>query len=349
MEIKAIYNNIADVPLPLAVWLATDEYKYGKYPNEISTTTMMKSPRYIIGSRRVQFPEDFPEHLHIPASNGLFDVMPDIQSKIKARIGTAIHSSVELSWTDLKYRTIALELLGYSKDTTDNVVINPDPTQKLSPFALPVYLEQRVYRELDNFVISGQFDFVINGNLHDIKTTSTYVWQSGCMDEKYILQGSIYRWLNPEIITGDTITINFVFTDWTAFKVQSTENYPPYMVMGRTYKLMSLEETEAYLRNKIKLLNKHWLDPLHLIPCCTEKDLYTSPSKFKYYKKGYREGARATKVFDTMAAASAYKAEQGHIGDILEVRGKAFYCDFCNPEETSQTEIVSPELNIEFE
>ena len=72
----------------------------------------------------MQFPQDFPEHLHIPTSNGLFDAMPDIQSKTKARIGTAIHSSAELSWTDLKFRTIALELLGYSKDTTDNIVIN---------------------------------------------------------------------------------------------------------------------------------------------------------------------------------------------------------------------------------
>lgn len=347
MSNKPIYSNIALVPLPLAVWLATDEYKYGKYANEISTTTIMRSPRYIIGSRRIQCPQDFPEHLHIKPDSDTPLVMPDIQQFVKARIGTAIHNAAELAWTNRRFLDSSLQFLGYPEEVIKNVLINPEPEQ-INENSLPVYIETRAYKELDGFVISGQFDFIVNGNLHDIKTTSSYVYQTDCMAEKYILQGSIYRWLNPELITGDKITINYVFTDYkTPFK--PTEGYPPFMVMGKQYPLMSLDETEAYLRNKIKLLKKHWEDPLHLIPCCTEKDLYNTPSKFKYYKKGYTEGARASKVFDSLSAASAYKNEQGNIGDIIEVKGKAFYCDFCDPNETSNISLVGQEPDIEFE
>ena len=56
-------QNQTNLPLPLAVWLATDEYQYAKFANEISTTTLLKSLRYIIGSRRAMYPDEFPEHL----------------------------------------------------------------------------------------------------------------------------------------------------------------------------------------------------------------------------------------------------------------------------------------------
>lgn len=348
MQVQTVYKNTANVPLPLALWLAVDEYKYGKYSNEISTTALMKSPRNIIGNRRMLYPSDFPEHLRLPEVTPDTMLIPDILDNYKARLGTAIHSAVENNWNNPVLRETGLKLLGLPENTITKVKVNPKP-EELEPDTLPVYLEQRSYKEIDGFVVSGQFDVIVNGHLHDIKSTSTYVWQTGVMDDKYILQGSIYRWLNPELITSDELTINFVFTDWQQFKVKSTENYPSSPCMGKTYKLMSLDETEAYIRNKLKLVHKHWLDPLHLIPCCTEKDIYNSPSKYKYYKKGYTEGARATKVFDTYAAASAYKAEQGNIGDIIEVKGKAFYCDFCNPEETSNTTIVSEHQNIVFE
>lgn len=344
---EPVYNNKANVPLPLALWLAVDEYKYGKYPNEISTTTLLRSPRYIIGSRRMLFPNDFPEHLRNPAPT-ITQILelPDIQSRLKSRIGTAIHSSAEYAWNHMY--DVGLELLGFPKAVIERVLINPEPSE-LKENSLPVYMEQRAYRELDGFVISGQYDFVIDGNLHDIKSTSTYVWQTGVNDEKYILQGSIYRWLNPEMITGDELTINFLFTDWQAFKAQSTEGYPSYAVMGKKYKLMSLEETEAYLRNKIKLLHKHWNDPLELIPCCTEKELYSSPPKYKYYKKGQANQPRATKVFDNYAAASAYMNQQGNVGEIVEFKGNPFYCDFCIPQEVPDTKIVKQESEIEFE
>lgn len=324
-------QNNTNLPLPLAVWLATDEYKYAKYANEISTTTLLKSPRYIIGSRRAMYPDEFPEHLRPKPSTEI--IIPDIQERIASRMGTAMHSSLEYAWIN-NYQN-ALKDLGYPESMIKRIRINPEPSS-LEPDDLPVYLENRAYREIEGFVVSGQFDIIIDGELHDLKTTSTYSWTSGCNDEKYIMQGSIYRWLNPELITKDTITINFIFTDWRKLDATTNPDYPPAKCFYKQYKLWSLQDTEAWLRNKLKTLNKYWLSPLEQIPCCTEKDLFSKESTFKYYKNGFMEGKRATKNFATMNDALLYRAKNGYMGDIIEFKPDPFMCPFCNPIEVEQ-------------
>ena len=322
-------QNQTNLPLPLAVWLATDEYQYAKYANEISTTTLLKSLRYIIGSRRAMYPDEFPEHLRPEPTTEI--VIPDIQERIASRMGTAMHSSLEYAWTN-NYAE-AMKELGIHQNTIDKVVINPETVK---PDQIPVYLEQRGYRELEGFTVSGQFDIIVDGELHELKTTSTYSWTSGCNDEKYIMQGSIYRWLNPDLITKDTITINFIFTDWRKLDSMTNPNYPPAKCFYKQYKLWSLTDTEAWLRNKLKQLNKYWHMPLEQIPCCSEKELFSKPSTFKYFKTGYTEGKRATKNFDTMNEALAYRAKNGYQGDVIEFKPDPFMCPYCNPNEVAQ-------------
>nr|DAV68813.1 MAG TPA: protein of unknown function DUF3799 [Caudoviricetes sp.] len=324
-----MFQNQTNLPLPLAIWLATDEYQYAKYANEISTTTLLKSPRYIIGSRRAMYPEQFPEELRPESTTEI--IIPDIQEKIASRMGTAMHSSLEHAWTH-NYAE-AMRSLGIHQNTIDKIVINPETVNKDQ---IPVYLEQRAYRELEGFTISGQFDIIVDGELHDLKTTSTYSWTSGCNDEKYIMQGSIYRWLNPELITADTITINFIFTDWRKLDSITNPNYPPAKCFFKQYKLWSLADTEAWLRNKLKTLHKYWNSPLEQIPCCTEKDLFSKASTFKYFKTGYEEGKRATKNFDTMNEALAFRAKNGYQGDVIEFKPEPFMCPYCNPAEVAQ-------------
>lgn len=330
-----MYNNKHQIPLPLAVWLATDEYLYAKYPNELSATTLLKSSRYIMHSQRTMYPEAFPEHLRpvLVQDTGLD--YPDIQERIASRVGTAIHDSVEKAWK-LNYKQ-ALLSLGYPEQVINRIKINPKPNE-LETDTIPVYSENRMYREIEveghKFTISGQYDMIIEGNLHDIKTTSTYSYETGCNDDKYMMQGSIYRWLNPELITGDTLTINFVFLDWKAFQSKSNEKYPPAKVYKREYKLLSLEETEMFIRNKLKIHVKHLDSPLEIIPCCSEKELFSSPPVFKYFKTGYEEGKRATKNFDSFIEASKYRADKGNFqGDIVEHKGNPFMCPCCNPDE----------------
>jgi len=42
------YANVSDVPLALAVFLATDSYDYNPDPNTVSATTLLKPIRQIV-------------------------------------------------------------------------------------------------------------------------------------------------------------------------------------------------------------------------------------------------------------------------------------------------------------
>lgn len=320
------FTNNHNIPLPLAIWLASDEYQYAKTVNEISTTTLMRSPRYIIATRRAMYPEQFkPELRLLPAEQDLF--LQDLTDRVSSRMGVAIHSSVD--WTINNRCKQALEALGCPSEVVDRVKVNPD-RETLSERDIAIFTEQRAYKPVRDFVISGQFDAVVNGEVQDIKSTSTFSWTSGAMDKKYVLQMSIYRWLNPEIITKDTCTINFIFTDWNKNYAFSRDDYPKSRAAGKTFQLLSLADTEAYVKDKLNQLKKYWNEPLATIPCCTDEDLYSAPPIYKYYKNGYEEGKRSTKNFDNYNEASLYRAKHNGTGEIIVDKGKPFKCPCCD-------------------
>lgn len=340
-------TNNHNVALPMAIWLISDDYVYGAEPNIISTTTLMRSPRYIIASIRAMFPEKFPEELRLtPVEQDMFSY--DIQDRVASRIGTAIHSSVD-TCLNTKYKSAMLRL-GYAESVVERILVNPEPEQ-IKPENVCIYTEKRSYRDIDGFTVSGQFDAVVDGTVHDIKTTSTFSYTSGCNDKKYIIQGSIYRWLNPGLITGNEIVINFLFTDWNKNYAFSREDYPKARATSKSYPLWSLEQTELYIQDKIAQLKQYWNSPLWEVPCCTEEDLYSGSSVvYKYYKTGYEEGKRSTRNFDNLAEATLYRSKQGGIGEIREERGKPFKCPCCDvssPNFFSTGSVNISELEIE--
>lgn len=132
---------------------------------------------------------------------------------VQSRIGSAIHDAIERAWTTNHVE--ALSLLGYPNKVIERIRINPDP-KHVTEDIIPVYLEQRANKQVGKYIISGKFDFVGDGRVEDFKSTSTFTAINNTNDEKYILQGSIYRWLNPQLITKDEMAIQFIFTDLTS-------------------------------------------------------------------------------------------------------------------------------------
>ena len=322
-----MFTNKTNLPLPMAIWLAHDEYMYAKTSNELSTTTLLKSPRHIIATRRAMYPEQFPSYL-------IGETVPvdiDVIDMAAARFGTAVHSAVENAITNGSKQ--ALAALGTPLSQAARLVVNPK-SNRLPDGSIPIYLEQRAWKEVGDFVISGQFDIVYNGQVQDIKTTGTYSWTSGINDDKYIKQLSIYRWLNPDIITKDTCRINFVFTNWNQHLAFNSDDYPQHRIMSKELPLMSIDETDLYIRHKLDILKQYWLSPLDEIPCCTEEELMHGVKiTYKYYKTGYVEGKRSTKNFDCITEAEKYKMQHGGLGDIVHQLGKLNYCPYCQPSK----------------
>lgn len=305
------YANTTGLPLSLAVFLATDHYDHSNAG--LSATALLKPVRQTVLTRRLP-----------PEEN-----ITDVADLIPSSLGTAIHDGIERAWTGDVQAT--LKKLGYPQKIAERIRVNPPRDEPLEDGVIPVYLEQRLFREIDGVTISGKFDFLAEGRLEDFKSTSTFAWTNGTKDEDYVLQASIYRWLDPELITADTMAINFIFTDWMKARAMADRNYPQQRMVQKVYKLMSLQETEAFIRGKLRDLDRANQLPEEELPRCTDKELWRSAPKFKYYKNPdtAAKGGRSTKNFDN--AHDAYKrlADDGHKGTVVEVPGQVKACLYC--------------------
>lgn len=305
-----MYTNDTDIPLGLAVWLLMDNYDYVTDENYISVTELMKPIKQIILGRR----------------NKEVSVT-DLADKIPSALGNAIHTAVESAW--LHHHKTALKLLGYPDDVIGRVLINPTKEQLASvDNAIPIYLEQRTKKEIAGFVVGGKFDMVAEGIVQDIKSTSAYTWVYGGREEDYILQGSLYRWLNPDKITEDFIRINFVFTDWQKVTAAQNPTYPNSRCKHKDFTLKSIAETEQWVINKLNLIKKYKNLPEDQIPECTDEELWLPEPKYKYYADPLNTTGRSTKNFTDYNEALAYQASKGK-GIVITEQGEPKRCGYC--------------------
>lgn len=310
---SAAYANVSEVPLALAVFLASDSYDYDDTPNTISATTLLKPLRQVILPAR------------IPAGEGL----PELAAQFKNRLGAALHDGIERAWKHNHEN--AMKALGYPKRVIDRIAINPTPEQlKGNPDLIPVYLEQRLKRKVGKWTITGKFDFIGEGKVQDFKSTSTFTYKNQVNAEKYTQQGSIYRWLDPKKITADEMEIHYLFTDWKAGMIRQDPNYPPKPFIKQTFPLLGLAETERFIKNKIGVIETYMDAPEDELPPCTDEDLWRSEPQFKYYKNGDITSKRSTKNFDSRQEAVIYMStEGGGKGAIKEVPGQVMACKYC--------------------
>jgi hypothetical protein len=305
-----ILTNDGKLSLSVAVWLASDSYDYNNDPNHLSATEIMKPIRQLILAPRVPSQE----------------VKFDIAERIPSAMGTALHDGIYNSWMDGGYLR-ALTRMGLSQNIIDRIVVNPESGTQIADNAIVVYQEQRLSRNLGKWVISGKPDFIGDGILEDFKSTGVYAYIKGRNEEKYCKQGSIYRWLAPDIIKSDYIIIQFIFTDWSKLRSMTEEKYPKSRILAHKVPLWSLEKTEAYIMGKLAQFEELYEAVQSDIPECTQEELWQDPSVFKYYKK---PGAkRSTRNFDSYHEAHERQLKDGNVGMIKEVKGQVKACLYC--------------------
>lgn len=309
----ATYTNDLKLGISVAVWLAHDEYDHDD--TTISATKLMKPIKQLILSSRV------------PASGNAS--LPDISGNIASHMGTAIHNGIEKAWTYNAYQSLIK--LGYPQAIAERVMVNPTKDELTKDKKIiPIYMERRSSKTIEGFTVSGKFDFVSEGKLEDFKSTGVYTYIHKTKDEDYRLQGSIYRWLNQDIITKPSMTIQYIFTDWKAFEYkQNPSNYPPSKMLGYPVKLMPIDETERYVRNKLIQIKDLSGKPESEMPSCTPKELWQKDPKWKYYKNPNKM-TRSTKNFNNSLAAHNRLADDGHVGKVVEIPGEVVACKFCD-------------------
>ena len=301
------FANPENIELPVAVFLASDTYNGNR--DGYSATALIRPVRQTILASRV---------------TGDTQTLLNLTDTLKSRIGTAIHAGLENAW--LNASAPALEALGLPAAIRSRIVVNPDP-DNLAPDALPIYLEQRTFKEVMGINIHGQFDIVFQGEVQDLKTTSTYQFLKQNKVNNFTLQGSIYRWLNPKIITKDTLAIHYILTDWSSNRTKDAA-YPKSPVITMRYPLMSPERTRIWVTQRLETLmalkDAHDAD----IPECTDEELWRSEPVYKYFRNPASK-ARSTANFETLAEAQARLAKDGHVGVIEEKKGEIRACKWC--------------------
>lgn len=301
------FTNKHNLSLIAQVFLVDDDYDY--VPNTISVTSLIKPVREIVLKKRVD-------------TAGL---SMDVSSLLASSLGSAIHTGIEVAWLQ-KYRT-NLTKLGWTEEQIDRIVINPERGTKLPFGSIPVYFEQRVQREIDGITITGKFDCCFDGVVRDNKSTSTFGYTNGTNNDKYILQCSIYRWLNPDIMTEDYCEIDYYFTDWSKARL-SDPNYPRVRATTVRLPLMPIDETEEYIRNRIALIKSNMEKKEEQIVQCNNEELWMGDPSYKYYSDPTKVTGRCTKRFSNPIEANAHKNLKGK-GVIVTDYPKAKACNFC--------------------
>lgn len=309
------YMNTSNVPLALAVWLATDNYDHNPDPMTISATTLLKPLRQIILPNRV------------PQQAGLVD----LAGEMSTAIGGAIHDNIERAWKDDDNRRNAMLALGYRTMLIDRVRVNPTDAELVAdPDIIPFYLEQRASKKLGKWTISGKWDFIGEGRVQDFKSASIWSYKNQVNADKQIKQGSIYRWLAPEKITQDEMDIHHIFKDWKAGMIKSDPSYPPQHFHTQTFQLLSPSETETFIRYKLALIEKYWDAPESEIPLCDDEELWRTAPVHKWYKGGDPTVSRSTKNFDNDHDARIHMSTVGKgVGIIVVKPGEVKACRYC--------------------
>ena len=321
-------TNNNNIDLAMAVFLATDFYDGIVADNAISVTTLLKPTKAIILAKRVQ---------------GIMEA--DIASKIPSAFGTALHDAIEKAW--LHEPQEAMRMLGYPERVVEGVRVNPTTEDE---DAIDVFLEQRVSKEFRGFLINGKYDMIMDGKIHDYKTTGTYTWIKDTNKDKYIKQASLYRWLNPEKISNHEVRINFIFTDWSKLGyIKSPKTYPAMRIMHRDYKLDSIQDTERWVIAKLKeIADLHDADEGDM-PRCTPADLWQGDPVYKYYKDANNR-KRSNGNFSSPMEAERKRRESGGMGVVIPVYDTpkaCLYCDAITACKQAQSYIASGQLKVE--
>lgn len=308
------YKNLKNTSLSVAVWLAHDSYDHNPDPNTISVTTLIKPIKSIVLGARA-------------TAGGVVEAR-EISEQTPSRMGTAFHDAIEDAWVN-NYKG-ALTKLGYPQGIIDRIVVNPT---ELKEDDIPVYLEIRSSKKIGGMTLSGKFDFVGEGRVEDFKSTGTYSYTAGTKDAGYILQGSLYRLLNPTIITRDDMAVQFIFTDWKPTLAQSDKAYPQSRVLEHKLTLIDVDETQRWAETKIAQIIKLKDAPEEQIPDCTQEDLWQSAPKYKYFKNpanANKPGSRSTKNFDSIIEANIRLADDKYVGVVKVIPGEVRACKYCN-------------------
>lgn len=295
-------TNEKSLPLPLVTWLLNDDYDYDPDPMVVSATSLIKSTKKTLLSQAVVRSDTIQVHL-------------DVSDKLASIRGQNLHAAIEASFTDhFKNQKIA-EQLGM-----------PVPE---------VVMEERLYAVLVvdgvEYKVSGKFDAIIDGILHDWKTESTFSFGDETKKRERIYQLSIYAWLcaqNGKKCDTTKGVYYSVYQNWMK-GLAGSDKYPSAPMLPFEVELISFPQLEMWMKDKIRERRDLSIEDVDQV-LCSRDDLWMPEPTYQYFTKP--DNKRASKNFEGANAQSealAYLNSKNNVGVIKEKPCKAKACEYC--------------------
>lgn len=181
--------------------------------------------------------------------------------------------------------------------------------------------EERLYTTINGKVVSGQFDWLEDGELSDYKVTS--VWSVIFGKSSWENQLNVLAYLaHQNGIKVDRLSIVAILRDWQAMKV-GEGNYPATSIVKIPIPLWSLEKQRQYIESRLKA---HFEDE----PTCSSEERWQKSASYAVLRDGRKSAIR---VLSTEEEAGQYVVEHGLGNDpkvSIEKRpGEAKRCKEC--------------------
>ena len=176
--------------------------------------------------------------------------------------------------------------------------------------------EERLFAEVDGWVISGAIDIQFDEGLKHVSLTDykcTSVWSViyGKDDEEgqWAKQLNCYAWLATvaKVVTVDKLKIVVVLRDWKMreAKINKGGNYPQSPIMEIEVPLWSEAARDNYIYDRVRIHQDAEFERLTggKLPLCTDKERWKNPSQFAVKKP---QNKTAKRVLDSYEEAEEY-------------------------------------------
>jgi len=193
--------------------------------------------------------------------------------------------------------------------------------------------EERVEAELDGITISGQMDILQEHRIEDYKTTSAWsVIYNPNGKKEWEEQLNIYRWLaSKKGFDIKELVINAILRDHQSSKAKSDPTYPQIPFVTIKLPVWPLEQTEAYLKDRIAKFKACMVLKEDELPPCTSEEMWEKEGSWAIMKAGRKT---AVKVCSTELEAKNMCAPDCQVVYRPGTRNRcADYCPvakFCN-------------------
>ena len=174
-----------------------------------------------------------------------------------------------------------------------------------------VISEERLFVEVDDWVISGAIDLQDERGIVDYKCTS--VWSVIHDKIEWELQLNAYAWLmrHAKGVSPQELRIVAVMRDWNRRQAESDASYPQAPIAELPITRWSDSDQDKYMEGRIALHQfaefRNFSD--ESLPPCTDAERWTRPTTYAAKKTTQK---RALKVFDSMEEAESFLEKRGH-------------------------------------